>query len=41
MKRPDAVGQEPPGRFMWIDRLIWEDGKPVVQGPTSAPQPAP
>ena len=28
-------------RFMWIDRLTWEDGKPVVKGPTTAPQPLP
>ncbi len=28
-------------RFMWIDRLDWEDGRPVVRGPTTAPQPAP
>lgn len=38
---PDAVGQEPPGRYMWLDQLLWEDGKPVVEGPTSAPQPEP
>jgi len=28
-------------RFMWIDRLAWEDGKPVLQGPTLNPQPRP
>ena len=37
----DAVGQEPPGRHMWIDRLVWRGGKPVVRGPTGAPQPVP
>ena len=28
-------------RFMWIDKLEWKDGKPVVKGPTSGPQPRP
>jgi beta-xylosidase len=28
-------------RFMWLDRLDWEDGKPIVEGPTTDPQPAP
>ncbi|HZG68010.1 MAG TPA: glycoside hydrolase family 43 protein [Herpetosiphonaceae bacterium] len=28
-------------RFMWIDQLVWEDGKPVVKGPTTDPQPVP
>jgi len=28
-------------RFMWIDRLTFEGGKPVIQGPTSDPQPVP
>ena len=28
-------------RFMWIDRLDWIDGKPVVQGPTTGEQPVP
>ncbi|GAB4522018.1 MAG: glycoside hydrolase family 43 protein [Anaerolineae bacterium] len=28
-------------RQMWMDRLVWEDGKPVVQGPTRDKQPAP
>lgn len=28
-------------RFMWIDPLVWEDGKPVVKGPTIAAQPLP
>ncbi|MEO8286106.1 MAG: glycoside hydrolase family 43 protein [Chloroflexota bacterium] len=28
-------------RFMWLDRLTWEDGKPHVHGPTTAPQPDP
>jgi beta-xylosidase len=28
-------------RVMWIDPLVWEDGKPVVEGPTCKPQPVP
>lgn len=28
-------------RFMWLDRLNWVDGKPVIQGPTTEPQPNP
>lgn len=28
-------------RFMWLDRLEWTDGKPVVKGPTTEAQPVP
>lgn len=28
-------------RIVWMDRLLWQDGEPVVQGPTRDPQPAP
>jgi beta-xylosidase len=28
-------------RMMWIDRLDWEDGIPVVRGPTTSVQPVP
>jgi beta-xylosidase len=28
-------------RYMWIDRLDWVDGKPVVHGPTTDEQPVP
>jgi arabinan endo-1,5-alpha-L-arabinosidase len=28
-------------RIMLIDRVVWRDGWPVVQGPTSGPQPRP
>lgn len=28
-------------RLMWLDRLDWVDGKPVVRGPTVSEQPAP
>lgn len=35
------VGTSGAGRVMWIDRLTFEDGKPVIHGPTCAPQPKP
>lgn len=28
-------------RLVWLDRLEWEDDRPVVRGPTRDPQPAP
>jgi beta-xylosidase len=28
-------------RQVWMDRLVWEDGRPVVQGPTRDSQTAP
>jgi hypothetical protein len=28
-------------RQVWIDELVFEDGKPVVQGPDVGPQPVP
>ncbi|MBI4928884.1 MAG: family 43 glycosylhydrolase [Anaerolineae bacterium] len=28
-------------RLMWLDRLDWVDGKPVVRGPTTGEQPVP
>jgi beta-xylosidase len=28
-------------RFLSIDRLLWEDGKPIIDGPTQDPQPVP
>jgi beta-xylosidase len=28
-------------RVVWLDRLGWQDGRPVVQGPTRSPQLAP
>lgn len=36
-----SAGTRTDRRFMWIDRLEWENGTPVVQGPTTDPQPAP
>ena len=38
---PDAIGSAHPGRVMWLDRVDWVDGKPVVRGPTADPQPIP
>jgi beta-xylosidase len=39
---PDRVGDSVGGRrALWLDRLTFEDGKPVVHGPTTDPQPAP
>jgi beta-xylosidase len=28
-------------RFLWLDRIVWEDGRPVIQGPTTGAQPRP
>jgi beta-xylosidase len=28
-------------RSMWLDPLVFENGRPVIEGPTSEPQPAP
>jgi beta-xylosidase len=36
-----AWNQQFNARSMWLDRLVWEDGRPVVEGPTSEPRPAP
>jgi beta-xylosidase len=36
-----GAGTKTSRRFMWIDPLEWNDGKPVVHGPTTAPQPMP
>lgn len=36
-----SSGMRGSNRFMYIDRVDWKDGKPVVQGPTTGPQPAP
>jgi beta-xylosidase len=38
---PGQVGSVSPGRSLWLDPLEWSDGKPVVDGPTCARQPAP
>lgn len=36
-----SAGMRTDRRFMWMDRIHWEDGRPVVLGPTTDPQPAP
>ncbi|MEV4347989.1 glycoside hydrolase family 43 protein [Actinoplanes sp. NPDC049596] len=39
---PDgAVGSVAPGRQLWLDRVDWVDGRPVVKGPTAEAQPVP
>lgn len=34
-------GMRTSSRLVWLDRVEWQDGRPVVHGPTRAPQPAP
>lgn len=34
-------GSNPKGRTLWIDRLRWKGDKPVMEGPSTTPQPAP
>jgi beta-xylosidase len=36
-----SVNSEAPGRLLWLDRVAWTGGKPVVDGPTCGPQDAP
>ncbi len=36
-----SAGQRGSRRFMWLDRLVWEDGAPRVAGPTTDPQARP
>ncbi len=39
---PDgAVGSVAPGRQLWLDRVNWPAGHPVVHGPTAEPQEVP
>jgi GH43 family beta-xylosidase len=38
---PEAIGSVMPGRQLWVDRVDWVDGKPVVHGPTADPQAKP
>jgi beta-xylosidase len=38
---PEAIGSVAPGRQLWLDRVEWVDGRPVVKGPTADPQPLP
>ena len=39
--RPNAVGSVSPGRVLWIDRVVWEEGGPDVEGPTCKAQAVP
>lgn len=34
-------GQQGDSRLMWLDRVNWHDDRPVIQGPTTEPQPTP
>jgi beta-xylosidase len=36
-----SQGHRSDRRFMWMDRMDWEDGRPVVRGPTTGVQPVP
>ncbi len=36
-----SAGLRGDSRLLWLDRLEWQDDKPVVEGPTTAPQAAP
>ena len=38
---PGLEGATDPGRQVWLDEIVWEDGKPVVKGPTGSAQPRP
>lgn len=39
--KASAVDDSTVGRELWLDRLDWKNGKPVVHGPTCTAQPAP
>ena len=36
-----TTGTKTNRRLMWLDKVEWKDGKPIVQGPTTDPQPLP
>ncbi|MGH8879246.1 MAG: glycoside hydrolase family 43 protein [Stackebrandtia sp.] len=36
-----GTGVNARGRRLWLDRITWHDGNPVVTGPTATPQPMP
>ncbi len=36
-----TAGLKTDRRLMWLDKVDWKDGKPVVHGPTTEPQPTP
>lgn len=35
---PDSIGSELPGRTLWLDPVDWQEGRPIVRGPTDQPQ---
>lgn len=37
----EVSGSRGDSRYMWLDRVGWTGGKPVVKGPTTGPQPKP
>ena len=37
--RPGQEGGDK--RVLWLDKLLWEDGRPIVKGPTCGEQPVP
>ncbi|MDQ4036433.1 MAG: glycoside hydrolase family 43 protein [Chloroflexota bacterium] len=36
-----AIGNDSVGRHLWLDELLFEDGKPVIDGPDAEPQAVP
>lgn len=38
---PGQEGSTDPGRQVWLDEVVWTDGRPVVKGPTAEAQPRP
>jgi beta-xylosidase len=38
---PGQEGTVDPGRQVWLDEVVWTDGRPVVKGPTGKPQQRP
>ncbi|MFC0030977.1 glycoside hydrolase family 43 protein [Micromonospora chaiyaphumensis] len=38
---PGQEGSTDPGRQVWLDEVVWTDGRPVVKGPTAEPRPRP
>ncbi|MEU1843287.1 glycoside hydrolase family 43 protein [Micromonospora sediminicola] len=38
---PGQEGTTDPGRQVWLDEIVWTDGKPVLKGPTGSAQPRP
>ncbi|MFI6328181.1 glycoside hydrolase family 43 protein [Micromonospora chersina] len=38
---PGQEGSIDPGRQVWLDEVVWTDGRPVVKGPTAESQPRP